>query len=196
MCYSIAPSARILIYMISRTGWQIAPSRLTCGVGGASALRLRALQPVTAPTPRTRAARHGRSERRRRPIAAVAREAVRDPQNRRNSSHVTAAPAAGAAWCYLEANFHRPRSNDETRVFSSTAAHPSGLLRVGTTAKRRPKPRLQGAKRIGATLLKASRLTICESDHGGSDTFTRVHACPLHAPRDAMPVPCALPRRC
>ena len=86
MCYSIAPSARILIYMISRTGWQIAPSRLTCGVGGASALRLRALQPVTAPTPRTRAARHGRSERRRRPIAAVAREAVRDPQNRRNTA--------------------------------------------------------------------------------------------------------------
>ena len=101
MCYSIAPSARILIYMISRTGWQIAPSRLTCGVGGASALRLRALQPVTAPTPRTRAARHGRSERRRRPIAAVAREAVRDPQNRRNSSHArphTLRVLRGATW--------------------------------------------------------------------------------------------------
>ena len=34
--------------------------------------------------------------------------------------------------------------------------------------------------------------TIGESDNGGSDTIARVHACRLlHAPRDAIPVPCA-----
>jgi len=52
----------------------------------------------------------------------------------------------------------------------------------------RPKPRR--CTRIAGTLITAHPQG--ESDNGGSYTIARVHACRLlHAPRDAIPVPCA-----
>ena len=55
--------------------------------------------------------------------------------------------------------------------------------------QKRPKPRR--CTRIAGTLKKTAHPQ-GESDNGGSDTIARVHACLLlHAPRDAIPVPCA-----
>ena len=150
-------------------------------------LRSRTLQPLTAPSPRARAAppwpaRTHTS----RPIAAFVREAVRVPQNR-NATH---APRRHPCGCRRSATWS-PASNRSTSIAKETCVpSDSCLAQVGLRAESHSKKTIQNL--IG----RRNFLAGASSSQSASQITAaaiRPHACTpprlLHAPRDAMPVP-------
>ena len=156
-------------------------------------LRSRTLQPLTAPSPRDRAAPPWPARTiPARPISALVREAVRVPQNRL----ATHAPRRHPCGCRRSATWS-PASNRSTSIANATCVpSDSCLAQVGLRAESHSKKTIQNL--IGRRNFLAGA---CSSQSASQITAAaiRPRACTpprlLHAPRDAMPVPCALVAR-
>ena len=115
---------------------------------------------------------------------------MRAPQNC-HAARTHGGTHAGAAQCQGEASLRwsTPEMRDLRNSFDSCSSQWAFASRNHSKKTiTRPKPRR--CTRIAGTLKTARPQG--ESDHGGSDTIARVHACRLlHAPRDAIPVPFA-----
>ena len=145
-------------------------------------LRSRTLQPLTAPSPRARAAPPWPARTiPARPISALVREAVRVPQNR----HAAHAPRRHPCGCRRSATWS-PASNRSTSIANETRVpSDSCLAQVGLRAESHSKKTIQNL--IG----RRNFLAGASSSQSASQITAaaiRPHACTpprlLHAPRD------------